>query len=126
MKMDGKFCLVSKDEPAAQHDKERLEQYQRMTIDNLAEKESIVMDKGFAGLVPEQPKGQWLIMKSAQNMASSQKMKEEETRKSIWFNVLLRGNWVTSVLVLQYSVSSIVMIGNCLLPWFILMLQSII
>jgi hypothetical protein len=87
MKMDGKFCFVSKGEPAAKHDKERLEQYQRMIIDNLGENESIVMDKGFSGFVPEQPKGQWLIMKKRPKHG---KFSKEERRRNKEINLVRR------------------------------------
>jgi hypothetical protein len=78
MRMDRKFCFVSNAEPATAHDIQRLNQYQKPIIDNLGENEAIVLDKGFTGFVPEQPKGEWLIV--SKRPKSGHLSKEEKKR----------------------------------------------
>jgi hypothetical protein len=62
MRLDKKFAFVSNAEPAAKHDLERLQEVQQHILQNLGQNEGIVLDKGFVGFVPVEPRGQWLIM----------------------------------------------------------------
>jgi hypothetical protein len=86
MRMDRKFCFVSNAEPAAAHDIQRLNQYQKPIIDNLGENKAIVLDKGFTGFVPELPKDEWLIVHKRPKSGDLTK----EDRKLTWFGILLR------------------------------------
>jgi hypothetical protein len=110
MRMDRKFCFVSNAEPATVHDIQRLSQYQKPIIDNLGENEAIVLDKGFTGFVPEQQKGEWLLIVSKR--PKSGHLSKEENKRNKKINLVRHfiekelGD-LSSVLASQPSLSSI-------------------